>query len=738
MEELGTVPFQPPEQAAPGGVGGAQPPQVEAQPSVSPARLVEHVDPGADEATLDAEERTGRGLFGCDSKHPRFLQQRTGRRPEDPCVDADFATLARSLGLLRLEVLRDLVAPARCVGGWESGVNRSSEDAWKAIEALAAGPAGEGTDVLHDIARRAAGATRMPKALLAELTGPRQARPLGWWGLEPRGGEGDLELGALLAADLQHGEAREHPGGEGGPLLVDSLGQPVAAGAWAVAPLRALGGERLGLLCVLAESPLDPDPSRLPILRAFAARAAAELVRLRLERAQEDNRIYRDLYEEAPIAYVREDVESRLMSANRAALRILGLKAEEVTRTLGSSLVPDTPDAQRRVREALASVGRGTDTSGVVLELRRKDDGRPVWIQWWSRPEPNGKYTRTMFIDITERVLIEQERRRLEVQNVYLQEEIKSVHNFEEIIGRSAALRGVLAKIDRVAQTDATVLLTGETGTGKELVARAIHSASRRSDRPLIKLNCAALPTGLVESELFGHEKGAFSGALQRRLGRFELANGGTIFLDEMGEMPLDAQVKLLRVLQEREFERVGGSETLRTDVRVIAATNRDLRRAVQEGTFREDLFYRLNVFPIAIPPLRERSDDIPLLVQYFIDKYAAQLDRHIESVHPETMEELLRYRWPGNVRELENLVERAMILTTATELRMERELFGAGHAPPPDGGKDLHTLQKERILEALHRSDWVIEGERGAARELGLHPNTLRSRIKKLGLRRS
>jgi len=477
----------------------------------------------------------------------------------------------------------------------------------------------------------------------------------------------------------------------------------------------------------VSDSPQEPAD-----LRDAGGRAEAE---------PEPLEIYRDLYEEAPIAYVREDLSSRLISANRAALRILGLGPDDVPGILGASLVPDTPDAQRRVKEALASVGRGTETSGVVLELRRKNDGQPVWIQWWSRPESNGRYTRTMFLDITERVLMEQEQARLKAQNLYLQEEIKSVHNFEEIVGRSPSLLAVLAKVDRVARTDATVLITGESGTGKELIARAIHSRSRRSEKPLIKVNCAALPTGLIESELFGHEKGAFSGALSRRLGRFELANGGTIFLDEVGEMPPDAQVKLLRVLQEHEFERIGGNETIRTDVRLIAATNRDLLRAVQEGTFREDLFYRLNVFPVELPPLRERSGDIPLLVRFFVEKYAVQVDRHVERIAPETLDRLVAYRWPGNVRELQNLVERALILSTDPELRIEPEILGAA-APPASpaqsaSSKDLQTLQREHILAALNRSAWVIEGDRGAAKQLGLHPNTLRSRIKKLGLKR-
>ena len=272
-------------------------------------------------------------------------------------------------------------------------------------------------------------------------------------------------------------------------------------------------------------------------------------------------------------------------------MRILGITREDIPHMVGKSMAPDTPEAQRRMREAFESIGKGTDTSGIVLELRRKDDGKPIWIQWWSKPDPSGSYTRTMFIDITERVLLEQEQARLKAQNAYLREELKSEHNFDEIIGSSSGLLGVLDNVKRVAPTDASVLITGESGTGKELIARALHSASGRSDKAFIKVNCAALATGLIESELFGHERGAFSGAIQRRIGRFELAHGGTIFLDEIGEVPLDVQVKLLRVLQEREFERVGGNQVIKTDVRVIAATNRDLQKSIREGKFRADLF---------------------------------------------------------------------------------------------------------------------------------------------------
>ena len=396
-------------------------------------------------------------------------------------------------------------------------------------------------------------------------------------------------------------------------------------------PLLAPDGEHLGHLAVFDPRPMPEMPRKLLIFRIFAARAAAELARLRVERGLiESEERFRDLFEEAPIAYVHEDLDSRFVRANRAAVRILGLDSDEVVGTVGLSLVADTPENKRTIQQAFAAVGRGTDTGGIVLELRRKDNGQPVWVQWWSKPEPNGKYTRTMFVDITERVLMEREQARLKAENLYLQEEIKADHNFEEIVGQSPVILKTLDNVLKVAPTDASVLISGETGTGKELIARAIHSNSRRREKPLIKINCAALPTGLVESELFGHEKGAFTGAIAKRIGRFELADGGTIFLDEIGEIPLEAQTKLLRVLQEKEFERVGGKSPIRVDVRVIAATNRDLLAAVREKTFREDLYYRLNVFPIVVPPLRDRTDDIPLFGA-FLDKKVRPADRQTD-----------------------------------------------------------------------------------------------------------
>jgi formate hydrogenlyase transcriptional activator len=328
-------------------------------------------------------------------------------------------------------------------------------------------------------------------------------------------------------------------------------------------------------------------------------------------------------------------------------------------------------------------------------------------------------------------------RARLEEENRYLQEEIQTEHNFEEIIGQSPAVKRVFKAIETVAPTDATVLIIGETGTGKELVARALHHLSPRHGQALVKVNCAALPAGLVESELFGHEKGAFTGALARRLGRFELAHGGTLLLDEIGDLTLELQPKLLRVLQEGEFERVGSPHPIRVDVRVIAATNRDLEQAIQAGRFRADLYYRLSVFPIRLPPLRERREDIPLLVQYFTHRYATRLGKRVPSVPAPAIETLQAYAWPGNVRELENVIERAVILSQGAHLDLGGWLPTPAASPHAGGIRTLEELEREHILAMLEMTGWRVSGERGAATLLGMKPTTLEARMKKLGIRR-
>ena len=322
-------------------------------------------------------------------------------------------------------------------------------------------------------------------------------------------------------------------------------------------------------------------------------------------------------------------------------------------------------------------------------------------------------------------------------EKLYLEDEIRSECGFEEIIGRSAAIRAVLRQIETVAPTQSTVLIYGETGTGKELVARAIHERSPRCSNSFVKLNCAAIPTGLLESELFGHERGAFTGAIMQRLGRFELANRGTAFLDEIGEISLELQPKLLRVLQEREFERLGSTRTIKTDARLIAATNRDLAACIEERTFRADLFYRLNVFPIHVPPLRERPEDIPLLVRHFAQYFARKIHRVIDTIPSETMEALVRYSWPGNIRELQNLIEHSVIVSPGPVLQVPLAALQFQTAPAPDGTKrgTLEEAEREHILATLKETKWVISGPKGAAGRLGINRSTLQFRMKKLGI---
>lgn len=510
-------------------------------------------------------------------------------------------------------------------------------------------------------------------------------------------------------------------------------------------------GDVIGHIAALNDAPMYDEMNQTSILKIFAARAGAEIERIKAEEklkianlqlekllAESEER-FKDLFEKAPIAYVHEGLDSKFIKVNQAAMQTLGIRPDQVEGTYGSSFIPDTPDAQRRLKEALDSIGRGVDTSGVVLELRRKDNGKPIWIQWWSNPDSGGQFTRTMFIDITDKVLMEQEQARLQAQNKYLQEEIKYNHNFEEIVSKSKNFHKILQQIEQVASTDATVLIMGESGTGKELLARAIHNISNRNKKPLIKINCATLPANLIESELFGHERGAFTGAMERKIGRFELADGGTIFLDEIGELPVELQAKLLRVLQEGEFERLGNPKTMKVNVRVIAATNRNLEEAISKKEFREDLFYRLNVFPIISPPLRDRKEDIPLLVKHFINKYEGKMGKQITNVPAKVIDALMLYNWPGNIRELENLVERALILSPGNTLEYGSwipsvKITSVNGKPAV---QKLDDVEKQHIISVLEKTNWKVSGEKGAAKILGLNPTTLEARMKKMGIKR-
>jgi formate hydrogenlyase transcriptional activator len=608
----------------------------------------------------------------------------------------------------------------------------------KAIFEGTAPAVGEG--FFHSLVKNLATALSVEYAFMSEFCVDRtKVRTLAFWAGHQLKDNFEYTIAGtpcenVLAGELYHCADKVS---ERFPLHKTDL-ESLGVESYLAIPVMSVGGQVLGHLAVMDRKPMALEQLDLSVFKIFGARAGAELERLHMEIVLKDNEErLRDLFDEAPIAYVYEGLDSKLLRVNRTAMKSLGITADQVDGLYGRDFVPNTPDAQRRLKEAFASVGKGIDTSGVVLELRRKDNGKPLWMKWWSRPDPSGTYTRTMFLDITEQVLMEQEKARLEAQNVYLQEEIKGTHNFEELIGGSTSLKKVLKNVERVAPTDSTVLITGETCTGKELIARAIHNLSPRKGRPLVKVNCAAIPAGLIESELFGHEKGAFTGALTKKMGRFELADKGTIFLDEIGELPLDLQSKLLRVLQEGEFERVGGTQTFKVNVRVIAATNRDLEQQSKTGYYRPDLYYRLNVFPIHLPALREREGDILLLAQFFVRKFATDFGKKIDRVPEGMMTALQRYQWPGNIRELEHVIERAVILSEGSKLEPIDWLSQPGGKAGSGKTLTLEEMERQHIVDILDQTNWRVSGEKGAAKILGLNPTTLEARMKKLGIER-
>ena len=519
-------------------------------------------------------------------------------------------------------------------------------------------------------------------------------------------------------------------------------------------PLLDLDGKILGHLAVLDKRPMPEEPRALVLFQIFAARAAAELRRLRAEKQVRDReeKLGR-LVNSAMDAIIELDRNLGVTQINPAAEKIFGWDAgEAMGRSFVNLLVPDA-------REKLANL---------IIELDTRPEGqRYLWIPGGLRAvaasgekfEAEATLSRydvgrepfyTIILrNVNERLEAEQKIRSLTVETEYLREEIKALLNSDEIIGQSERLLQLLRDVKEVSQTDATVLILGETGTGKELIARAVHFASRRRDRPLVKVNCAAIPAALIESEFFGHEQGAFTGATKKREGRFALAHGGTIFLDEVGELPIDLQVKLLRVLQEGEFEPVGSSHTRKVDVRVLAATNRDLLQAVRDGKFREDLYYRLNVFPVEVPPLRERGNDISLLAATFVRRFAQRMGRSIEPLSEDCLHRLKAYSWPGNVRELQNVIERAVITSRDGRLNLDRALPESGKVAAAESAssedtarrvrtaKELEALERANLLAALETRGWQVAGRNGAAQLLGMKPSTLSSRMKALGIER-
>jgi len=499
---------------------------------------------------------------------------------------------------------------------------------------------------------------------------------------------------------------------------------------------------------------------------------------------------YAELYDFAPIGYFTFDAHGLIREVNLAGAQLLGIERQMLANTPFTGHIADAEGReifsnhlemilQRQVLlrcEIRIKRNDGTEIHGqlqsVAVSIEHKDgtiltsivdvtvrkqleeklqhayDQLERTVQ--ERTEELTKANAQLLLEIHERKEAEESLRgaleeikqlkdRLEAENIYLQQEVAREYNFGEIIGQSTAISYVFFRIEQVAPQDATVLLLGETGTGKGIIARAIHARSARKDRPMITVNCTALPANLIESELFGREKGAFTGANARQMGRFELADGGTIFLDEIGEMPLELQSKLLRVIQDGEFERLGNPRTIKVNVRIIAASNRNLEEEIKSGRFREDLFYRLNVFPITIPPLRQRTEDIPLLVNHFVAKCNKKMGKRIDTVSKETLNALQEYHWPGNVRELESVIERAVITSQGTVLQvLDRfdTLPKTGEHSVQDV-KALAELERDHILQVLQKTGWRIEGESGAALLLGLNPSTLRARIRKYGIHR-
>ena len=440
------------------------------------------------------------------------------------------------------------------------------------------------------------------------------------------------------------------------------------------------------------------------------------------------------------------DSNGGIYRANDAACSLLGYTKEEL---LGMKVSDFDPDYQAKEFALFWSTLKEMGEYNIESIHKRKDGSYyPAEISSCYVDFEGKGYCCTFFRDITDRKRSEEYLRatleeleilkeRLQVENFYLQEEIKLEHNYGEIIGQSKAFKKALMQVEQVAATDTTVFINGETGTGKELIARAIHDISFRKNRPLVKVNCAAIPPDLIESDLFGHEKGAFTGALTQKIGRFELADKGTIFLDEIGDIPKELQVKLLRILQEGEFERVGNPNTIKVDVRVIAATNRDLEKIIAAGDFREDLFYRLNVFPINLPPLRKRKDDIPMLVKHFMQKYSAKIGKTVQTITKSAMNTLQSYHWPGNVRELENIVERALVISQGTRLELGDWFSRPESKDQQNDILSIQDLEKNHILKVLDLTSWRVSGKGGAAEILNLKPTTLEARMKKLGIKR-
>jgi formate hydrogenlyase transcriptional activator len=538
----------------------------------------------------------------------------------------------------------------------------------------------------------------------------------------------------------------------------DSDLKPFNAVSYLGAPLLDTNGDVLGHLSVLDTKPMPADPEVISLFEIFAARAAAEHRRLRAElqlRAREEQ--LSRLLESAMDAILVLDAELAIIQANPAAERLFGCSAEDlIGEPLNEFLVSESAAQLEAFTKALQTQPAGQQQLWVPHNFvaRRWDHTVFPAEATLSRFERRNEIFHTLILrNADERLEAERRIQLLTQETDYLREAVRDLPGHGELLGRSAAMQAVIDAVRKVASTDSTVLVTGETGTGKELVARAIHRSSQRADKPLVLVNCAAIPANLIESEFFGHERGAFTGAATRREGRFAMAHQGTIFLDEIGELPFELQAKLLRVLQEGEFEPLGGSRTIKVNVRVIAATNRDLKQMTAAGRFREDLYFRLHVFPIHIPPLRDRGRDVEGLADAFIQRFSRRMGKRLDPLTPEQLRLLRAYDWPGNVRELQNVIERAIILASGPRLSLERAMTGNVTTMPSAPGSletaqpseppciltssDLLELERKNLIRALETCDWKVSGDQGAARLLGMPPTTLSSRMKALAITR-
>jgi formate hydrogenlyase transcriptional activator len=600
-----------------------------------------------------------------------------------------------------------------------------------------------GEEFFPALVRATATAMQVKFCFVAEFAGSRKrVRTLAYW----KGGEMahniEFDLDGTPCEDVLKGHVRYYPDGVQ-ELFPRDLGLiELGVVSYLATPMTDRHDDILGHLAIFDVNPMQFRESELAVFKIFGARAAAELERLNAaESLRHSEQRLANILASATDAIITIDADHHITLFNQAAEQVFQCSsAWAMGQPFDRFMSPSFGQLIHPLFDGRESEGQKIWAPEGITALRA--DGEEFPVEATVSPlQVSGTRLYTLILrDVNERELARQQIHALQAENFTLQEEIRRRQRFAEMIGDSTAMRDVFEQIAVVACTDASVLLIGETGTGKELIARALHERSARRDRLMVSVNCAALPSELIESELFGHEKGAFTGATAQRKGRFELADNGTIFLDEVGELTAQAQAKLLRILQQQSFERVGGNTTLHVNARVIAATNRDLAAMVKDGRFRDDLFYRLNVFPIRVPPLRERRSDIPLLARHFLHQFARKLNKPVRGIEKESLERLMGYSWPGNVRELQNVIERATILAQGPTLSITDPIF-ANPPPMPEGEPSAGTLdavQKSYILEVLTKCQGKIAGRNGAAAMLNLKPSTLRYRMRKLGIERT